>query len=150
MAGYPAAVVALLTDADPAKAGRVGQALMTMQKLDLGALQPRIGANPRRPEDDAMKYMLMMNAPGKTPYQIFSWPKQDIEAHIAFMRSFAKKLAAEGELVSAEGLAGPDQARLVRGGSNGEPVTDGIFPETKEFLVGFWMIDVDSTERAFG
>ena len=96
-----------------------------------------------------MKYMLMMNAPGKTPYQIFSWPKQDIEAHIAFMRIFAKKLAAEGELVSAEGLAGPDQARLVRGGANGEPVTDGIFPETKEFLVGFWMIDVDSTERAY-
>jgi hypothetical protein len=96
-----------------------------------------------------MKYMLMMNAPGKTPYQIFSWPKQDIEAHIAFMRAFAKKLAAEGELVSAEGLAGPDQARLVRGGASGEPVTDGIFPETKEFLVGFWMIDVDSTERAY-
>jgi hypothetical protein len=96
-----------------------------------------------------MKYMLMMNAPGKTPYQIFSWPRQDIEAHIAFMRAFAKKLAAEGELVSAEGLAGPDQARLVRGGANGEPVTDGIFPETKEFLVGFWMIDVDSTERAY-
>jgi hypothetical protein len=90
-----------------------------------------------------------MNAPGKTPYQIFSWPRQDIEAHIAFMRAFAKKLAAEGELVSAEGLAGPDQARLVRGGANGEPVTDGIFPETKEFLVGFWMIDVDSTERAY-
>jgi hypothetical protein len=96
-----------------------------------------------------MKYMLMMNAPGKTPYQIFSWPKQDIEAHIAFMRAFAKKLAAEGELVSAEGLAGPDQARLVRGGANGEPVTDGIFPETKEFLVGFWLIDVDATERAY-
>ena len=96
-----------------------------------------------------MKYMLMMNAPGKAPYQIFSWPKQDIEAHIAFMRAFAKKLAAEGELVSAEGLAGPDQARLVRGGANGEPVTDGIFPETKEFLVGFWLIDVDSTERAY-
>ena len=96
-----------------------------------------------------MKYMLMMNAPGKTPYQIFSWPKQDIEAHIAFMRSFAKKLAAAGELVSAEGLAGPDQARLVHGGANGEPVTDGVFPETKEFLVGFWMIDVDSTERAY-
>ena len=80
-----------------------------------------------------MKYMLMMNAPGKTPYQIFSWPKPDIEAHIAFMMGFAKKLAANGELVSAEGLAGPDQARLVRGGPNGEPVTDGVFPETKEF-----------------
>jgi hypothetical protein len=96
-----------------------------------------------------MKYMLMMNAPGKTPYQIFSWPKPDIEAHIAFMMGFAKKLAANGELVSAEGLAGPDQAKLVRGGPNGEPVTDGVFPETKEFLVGYWIIDVDASERAY-
>jgi hypothetical protein len=96
-----------------------------------------------------MKYMMMMNAPGKTPYQIFTWPKPDIEAHIAFMRGFAKKLAANGELVSAEGLAGPDQAKLVRAGANGEPVTDGIFPETKEFLVGYWIVDVDSTERAY-
>jgi hypothetical protein len=96
-----------------------------------------------------MKYMLMMNAPGKTPYQIFSWPKPDIEAHIAFMRAFAKTLSAQGELVSAEGLAGPDQAKVVRGGASGEPVTDGVFPETKEFLVGFWIIDVESTERAY-
>lgn len=91
----------------------------------------------------------MMNAPGKTPYEIFSWPKSDIEAHIAFMRGFASKLSANGELVAAEGLAAPDQAKLVRGGPNGEPVTDGIFPETKEFLVGYWIIDVESPERAY-
>jgi len=35
----PSVIGELLTDADPAKAGRVGHALMTMQKLDLGALQ---------------------------------------------------------------------------------------------------------------
>jgi hypothetical protein len=93
--------------------------------------------------------MLMMNAPGQTPYQISSWAKPDIEAHIAFMRDFARKLSSNGELVAAEGLAGPDQAKLVRGGANGEAVTDGVFPETKEFLVGYWIIDVDSTERAY-
>ncbi len=96
-----------------------------------------------------MKYMLMMNAPGKTPYEISSWPRPDIEAHIAFMRGFATKLSSSGELVSAEGLAGPDRAKLVRGGAKGEPVTDGIFPETKEFLVGYWIIDVVSEERAY-
>ena|SRR5688572_23091156 len=96
-----------------------------------------------------MKYMLMMNAPGKTAYQIATWPRSDIEAHIAFMRGFASKLASNGELVSAEGLSGPDQAKLVRGGPNGEPVTDGVFPETKEFLAGYWIIDVDSPERAY-
>jgi hypothetical protein len=96
-----------------------------------------------------VKYLLMMNAPGKAPYQIFSWARPDIEAHIAFMREFAGRLASNGELVSAEGLAGPDQAKLVRGGANGEPVTDGIFPETKEFLVGYWLVDVESAERAY-
>jgi hypothetical protein len=96
-----------------------------------------------------MKYMLMMNAAGSTPYQIASWPKPDIEAHITFMMDFAKRLSANGELVSAEGLAGPDQAVLVRGGPSGAPVTDGVFPESKEFLVGYWIIDVDSPERAY-
>ena len=95
-----------------------------------------------------MKYMLMMNAPGKGPYQISDWPRKDIEAHIGFMRGFAQKLASNGELVAAEGLAGPDQAKIVRGGTNGEPVTDGVFPETKEFLVGYWIVDVESPERA--
>jgi hypothetical protein len=90
-----------------------------------------------------------MNAPGKTAYQIATWPKADIEAHIAFMRGFASKLASNGELVSAEGLSGPDQAKLVRGGANGEPVTDGVFPETKEFLAGYWIVDVESPERAY-
>jgi hypothetical protein len=96
-----------------------------------------------------MKYMLMMNAKGGTAYQIMNWPKQDIQAHIGFMINFSKKLGQSGELVSAEGLAGPDQARLVRAGKDGTPVTDGVFPESKEFLAGYWIVDVDSPERAF-
>jgi len=96
-----------------------------------------------------MKYMLMMNAPGGGPPQIASWPKEDITAHIQFMIGFAKKLQQAGELVSAEGLAGPEQAKLVRAGNDGRPVTDGVFPETKEFLAGYWIVDVESPERAY-
>jgi hypothetical protein len=96
-----------------------------------------------------MKYMLMMNAPGKGPYQIASWPEQDLKAHIGFMIDFSKKLGAAGELVAAEGLSGPEQAKLVRAGADGQPVTDGIFPESKEFLAGYWIVDVDSPERAY-
>ena len=96
-----------------------------------------------------MKYMLMMNTPGGGAYKIASWPQQDIKAHIAFMVDFNKKLSAAGELVAAEGLSGPDQARLVRAGKDGKPVTDGVFPEAKEFLAGFWIVDVDSPERAY-
>jgi hypothetical protein len=96
-----------------------------------------------------MKYMLMMNTPGGGPYKITSWPPQDFRAHIAFMRSFATKLKESGELVAAEGLSGPDQAKRVRAGSDGKPVTDGVFPEAKEFLAGYWIVDVESPERAY-
>jgi hypothetical protein len=96
-----------------------------------------------------MKYILMMNTPANGPYQIASWPAEDIKAHIAFMIEFAKKLAASGELVGAEGLAGPEQAKRVRAGDSGEPITDGVFPESKEFLAGYWIVDVDSPERAY-
>jgi hypothetical protein len=96
-----------------------------------------------------MKYMLMMNAPGGGPYQIMSWSKPDLEAHMAFMRSFNEKLRASGEPVGGAGLTGPDQAKLVRAGQNGEPITDGVFPETKEFLAGYWIVDVETPERAY-
>ena len=78
-----------------------------------------------------MKYMLMMHTPGNGPLQIASWPADDIKAHIAFMMNFGRKLAAAGELVGAEGLSGPEQARRVRAGASGEAITDGVFPETR-------------------
>jgi len=95
-----------------------------------------------------MKYMLMMNTPGG-PYQIGRWPEADIKAHIAFMKTFTRKLTAGGELAGAEGLSAPDQAKRVRAGSDGRPITDGVFPESKEFLAGYWIVDVPSPERAY-
>jgi hypothetical protein len=96
-----------------------------------------------------MKYMLMMHTPGHGPYQVAEWPKKDLEAHIGFMGDFIKKLSDAGELAAAEGLAGPDQAKLVRAGNNGEVITDGVFAETKEFLAGYWIVDVETPERAY-
>src|SRR5262249_18368010 len=93
--------------------------------------------------------MLMMNTPGGGSYQIASWPAEDIKRHMAFMMNFAKKLSAAGELVGAEGLSSPDQAKLVRAGDGGEPITDGVSPESKEFLAGYWIVDVESPERAY-
>lgn len=95
-----------------------------------------------------MKYMLMMNTM-KAGSGVPAWPKQDLQAHIAFMRKFSNELRESGELVAAEGLAFPDQAKLVRAGKNGMPITDGVFAETKEFLAGYWIVDVDSSERAY-
>jgi hypothetical protein len=79
-----------------------------------------------------------------------AWPKQDLKAHIDFMIKFSKELAAAGELVSAEGLDSPGQTRVVRAGKTGKPeVTDGPFAEAKEFLAGYWIVDVETPERAY-
>jgi hypothetical protein len=96
-----------------------------------------------------MKYILMMNTPRGGEYQIMSWPKKDIEAHIAFMMMLNRKLTASGELVDLQGLATPSQAKLIRAGNDGKPITDGVFPESKEYLAGYWIVEVDSPERAY-
>jgi hypothetical protein len=95
-----------------------------------------------------MKYILMMNTM-KAGHGVPEWPQKDLQAHIAFMLGLNKELHERGEFVSAEGLSFPDQAKLVRAGKDGRPATDGIFPESKEFLAGFWIIDVDNPQRAY-
>lgn len=98
-----------------------------------------------------MKYMLMMHVPrGTGEYQISDWSPDDFKAHIDFMHRLNQDLTEAGELVGAEGLAAPGRAKVVRAGKKGVPaVTDGPFPETKEFLAGYWIVDVDKPERAY-
>jgi len=99
-----------------------------------------------------VKYMMMMHAPraGWKDAGIGTWPPDDIKAHINFMLRFNKELTEAGELVSAQGLNGPDEARIVRAGKSAAPeVTDGPYPEAKEFLAGFWIVDCESKERAY-
>lgn len=99
-----------------------------------------------------MKFMMMMHAPGRAnaDHQISSWSPDEITAHIAFMHRYNKDLVEQGVFVAAEGLASPGEARIVRAGSNGLPVvSDGPFPESKEFLAGYWIVDVDRVERAW-
>jgi len=98
-----------------------------------------------------MKFMLMMHAPrtGWTTSGIGTWPPEDIRAHIHFMKRLNRELKEAGELVAAEGLAGPEEARIVRANKQGAPeVTDGPYPEAKEFLAGYWIVDVESPKRA--
>lgn len=95
-----------------------------------------------------MKYMLIMNTPRDGYAQYMRWPKEVLEANSAFMRAFSEKLRTAGELVGTAGLASPEQAMRVRAGTNGAPITDGVFPESKEFLAGYWIVDVDTPARA--
>ena len=97
-----------------------------------------------------MKFMLMMNAPrGTGDYQINQWPEEAFKAHMQFMQDLNRDLAKNGELVDIQALTPPGQARIVRHGQGGTPVvSDGPFAETKEFLAGYWVIDVENPERA--
>jgi len=65
------------------------------------------------------------------------------------MRAFGKELKDSSVLVSAQGLGFPGAAKIVRAGPNGEPITDGVFPESKEFLAGCWIIEVETVEQAY-
>ncbi len=78
-----------------------------------------------------------------------TWAPDDIEAHIDFLRAFNQDLAARGELVDGQALTGPEMAKIVTFDGTGAPVvTDGPFPEVKELLAGYQMIDVETQERA--
>jgi hypothetical protein len=97
-----------------------------------------------------MKYMLLMNhASGAGVPPVAEWTPEDIKASFAHMGAIHEELAARGELVGAEGLTGPAAAKIVTHDGVGAPVvTDGPFPESKEFLAGYWLVDVESEERA--
>jgi len=98
-----------------------------------------------------MKYILMMNTMSQQPVYagVSGWRDEDITAHKAFMRDITKSLRESSELIASEGLTLPDQARIVRAGKDGAPSTDGVFPEGKEFLAGYWIVDVETPERAY-
>src|SRR5438046_9079850 len=67
---------------------------------------------------------------------------------MAVLRRIDKELTASGEFVATQGLAGLQEAKVVLGEKGGMPVTDGVFPESKEFLLGYWIVDVATPERA--
>ncbi len=112
-----------------------------------------------------MKYILLLTGT-KAEFDWYAkWSPRDYEAQGAFLQAFHEELKNSGVLVAADGLAFPEEARVVRAGRDGSPivtkgivrgvkdgapfVTDGVFPESKEFLAGFTIIDVESAEQAY-
>lgn len=96
-----------------------------------------------------MRYILMMTGTKAGVGTYRAWSEEDRREHLTVLKRINKELRESGEFVATEGLAGPDQAKLVRGERDGLPITDGIFPESKEFLLGYWIVDVETPERAY-
>jgi len=98
-----------------------------------------------------MKFMLMMHVPAAAPQGagIQAWSQDDVKAHMGFMHALNTDLKSSGEFIDAQGLDFPPRPRIVRAQGNGTPlVTDGPFVETKELLVGFWIVECATPERA--
>ncbi len=98
-----------------------------------------------------MRFMLLQNygpaESGCAPMP--EWSPAEIRAHVEFQQVLNRELLERGELVDAQGLAGPEQARRVVSDGTGAPViTDGPFPESKELLAGYRLVDVDTAGRA--
>jgi hypothetical protein len=96
-----------------------------------------------------MKYILLMTGTKAGVDSYRAWSEKDIQTHFAFLRDVNRELTESGEFVTTEPLAGPEQAKVVRADANGVPVTDGVFPEAKEFLLGYWIVDVETADRAY-
>jgi hypothetical protein len=98
-----------------------------------------------------MKFILMMHAPrGTGDWDIFGWSPEDRATHEAYWGKLNADLRSGGQLVSIHGLTAPAEARVVRSGKDAEPiVSDGPFAEAKEFLAGYWIIDVESAKEAY-
>jgi hypothetical protein len=98
-----------------------------------------------------MRFMLLQNyGPVESDCRpMTDWSPADVRAHIEFQQALNTELAELGELVDAQGLAGPDEARfVVSDGASAPVITDGPFPESKELLAGYRLVDVDSAVRA--
>ncbi|MBB5800743.1 hypothetical protein F4560_000511 [Saccharothrix ecbatanensis] len=96
------------------------------------------------------KFLLLMNygPAANCDVPMDQWPHEDIAAHIQFQNDLGSELTGNGELVDAQGLASPELAKTVTFTGSGAPVvTDGPFPESKELLAGYWMVDT-TLERA--
>ena len=96
-----------------------------------------------------MKFMVQMNVK-KGPYQMEGWSQEDVKRMVGFMHTLNADLKTKGQFAVAEGLVSPEEARIVKANDDGSPsVTDGPFAESKEFIAGFWFIDVNDADEAY-
>ena len=93
-----------------------------------------------------MKYMILTFGDEATMREQRS--PEWIREMISFMGELNGDLAESGELVSGEGLTDPTQAKTVRHQGGSAVPTDGPFAEAKESLAGFWIVDVETEDRA--
>jgi hypothetical protein len=103
-----------------------------------------------------MKYVILIHSnpqPWGHPTSDFvaeqqALPQEQRDAGNANFEALLTELSQNGELVGGEPLAAPSTARLYRWDAGRPVVTDGPYSEAKEHLAGFFLVDVETQERA--
>lgn len=97
------------------------------------------------------KYLMLKHYKMAPEYMQYTpmdqWTPSEVDEHINFMNDFADKLKETGEFVDSQALS-PEGTFVRYDGEGKPPVTDGPFPETKDLIAGWMIIDVDSYDRA--
>lgn len=76
------------------------------------------------------------------------WTPEAVDAHMRFLGECSRMLEESGELVEGQALH-PGRVYVRYGGEGAAPVTtDGPYPETSDLVAGWYMVDVESRERA--
>jgi hypothetical protein len=98
-----------------------------------------------------MKYLLLKHYRGApasvNDVPMDQWTPAEVDAHVQYMRDFAKRLQETGEFVDSQALT-PGGAWVQYGGEGRPPATEGPFAETKDLIAGWMIIDVESWDRA--
>lgn len=95
-----------------------------------------------------MRYLIMIHS---NPRFRALWEELPDEKKAEFGRShlaLSKALEESGELVLSDGLADPAEAKCVTVRDGKAVASDGPFAEVKEHLVGFYLVECESMERA--
>ena len=98
-----------------------------------------------------MRFMLLQDYGGGEPGcpPMTQWTPEEIKAHIDFQNTLNAELLERGELIEAQGLSVPERAKfVVSDGVSAPVITDGPYPESKELLAGYRMVDVETLDRA--
>ena len=92
-----------------------------------------------------MKYVLLIF---QNPGAFDALPEDERAGLMKEFEAFNKELEESGEFIGGSALAHPENAKTVRGRDGVAVTTDGPFAEAKEQLAGYYIVDVESPERA--
>jgi hypothetical protein len=98
--------------------------------------------------EGAVRYILIMTFDDGTPPRR-DWSQEDVARHVDALQHLEDELAVSGEFVERRDLALPGTGRVVRcDGANPPVVQEWPYDDGGHALASYWVIDVESDDRA--